>query len=549
MPSLLSRLRKGTTSLVPSNSEVPASHPTPLPDVLPFIPSPLLLSPLDRNILSEPFQEPEEQPEEASVGLRPSTRKTPSCPQRSSTHSTPEASESEAQSPGIISISPNSTFGEVGETGTRFLNRLSEIATSGGWSIFGRQNDYTSPRIRDFGDEDSSRDASPNANSLTRSRTTSIHSPDVTGPSSPPNASRSLSTPSQKSPVLKDSESPSSAVSSSSSELKSPKTPERHRSSHSHSKSFFATSSSRDLGFDSPRTFGYPTPPEMHTTGINCEVTPPPPMPPLNHPELANVHSSRFPKPEIAAHDGASPKSSPTSSSTRNLSTNERDKSTYRHRRATIGTWTQGGLFPSLPFSTLGKYSRNQSNHPKAQQMFTSMRNLGDNSPTHTSTPRTRSGLSTESSKNKHQRRWSAEWSARQATEEFGWPALVSKEILRLSLQDRQIPDTATWGEDKRSDPDSRNGVPTRAENVLDEPSILPHQPESHSSGSPASLSHHYSSLGHPISFSGKEKKILQLQTVTFLINFCFKEPTTWILIYLVLGRSRASVVSRALAR
>lgn len=499
MPSLLSRLRKRTISPVLSHSEVSVSPQTPphaSPHALPFVTPPALLSSIDRNIISSPCATHEEHPKEALTGLRPrpSTRKSSSDPPRRSLDQfIPEASlKFEAQSPGtLISISPNA---KAGKSSNRILDRLSDLDE---WSTFGRQKDYTRSLLGDFGDESPSRDISaPDANprDAAEIRATSIRSPNASDPSSPPYAFRSFSTPSQKSLAFEDSYSPSNTESS---EHKSPKTPERRRSL---SESFFATLSSRGLGFGSPRTFGYPTPPETRTTGISFrEETPPPPMPALDHPGLANNLSSRFREPEIA-DDDTSRKSSPASRKTRASPASERSMGTRPGRRATIGT---GGPFSSLQF-TFGKSSRYQSSLPSAQQMFNNMKNLGNNSPSRAS-PR-----GTEINKNKHQRRWSAEWNARQATEEFGWPALVSKEILKLSLQNRQVASTATIG---KLDPDIQTRVPTRVDNVLNLPSKLPHPRCSHSSASP---SHHYSSLRLPILIKGKvlKKIVIQLQNV-----------------------------------
>ncbi|KAF9241105.1 hypothetical protein BU15DRAFT_87342 [Melanogaster broomeanus] len=78
-----------------------------------------------------------------------------------------------------------------------------------------------------------------------------------------------------------------------------PGTPQRPRSytgpiaGHATSVTHLTTPVTRELGFDSPRTFGYPTPPDHRSALSFTYCSTPPPMPPLDHPELATALSSR----------------------------------------------------------------------------------------------------------------------------------------------------------------------------------------------------------------------------------------------------------------
>ena len=397
MPSLLSRLRKRTTSPVSSNSGVsipPLTRPFMSPDVLPSIPSP---TPVERNILADPgslLTVHKEAAKEAPIGLKPSTRKWSTGPPRwPLVHSTPEANDSDSQ--GAPSISPHSTSGEAGASSKGFLNRLSELAMPGERSTFGRQRDYTRPGVGDFREQS---DANPF--DAIETRTIPIHSAAMSHHSSSPSGTyHSLSTPSQNSLVAEDN-SPTHSVSSGS---KAPKTPDRRRSTRARTGSFFAAPSSHQLGFDSPQTFGHPSPPEARTTGFNFESTPPPPMPALDHPELTNIISSRSKTPADATQCGGSGPASSLGKPPIGTLRPGKMKNTYPRRRYTIGTWTQDD---ALPF-TFGKPSHPQSNLPKAQQIFTSMGDPADQSPTRVSTPHTHSQPSLGSSKNKYERRWS----------------------------------------------------------------------------------------------------------------------------------------------
>jgi hypothetical protein len=84
----------------------------------------------------------------------------------------------------------------------------------------------------------------------------------------------------------------------------------------------------------------------------------------------------------------------------------------------------------------------------------------------------------------------SADWNAQQATEEVGWPTLVSKEILKLSLGEESAPTGSG-----QAPIESGHQPATRAENVLNVPGLT------HSFASPVSPP---SPLAHPISSAGE---------------------------------------------
>lgn len=129
----------------------------------------------------------------------------------------------------------------------------------------------------------------------------------------------------------------------------------------------FSTPSAYNRQFDSPRTFGYPTPPNTRISGLNAsESSPPPPLPPLDHPELTTSF-------------------------------------------------------------TFGKSVRPYSSMPKVQNVFPPSES--DHTFSGGSSRRRAYTMSTGSAKTS--RRSSAEWSANQASfNAASWPAEVSREIL-----------------------------------------------------------------------------------------------------------------------
>ncbi|KAH7922941.1 hypothetical protein BV22DRAFT_971471, partial [Leucogyrophana mollusca] len=169
--------------------------------------------------------------------------------------------------------------------------------------------------------------------------------------------------------------------------------------------------------FDSPRTFGYPTPPENRSTF--AFPSPPPPMPALDHPELTAALSSRMNRPDSAPRPSSSAGGSKT----------------LPYRRSKITPRTRDDFFSSLSQS-FGHSIRHHSSLPRVHQIFPSSASDERQRLRGEQRPRAR----TVSGKTKHVRRSSADWSAHQATVgvnstlDYGWPAEVSRQILRLSL-------------------------------------------------------------------------------------------------------------------
>lgn len=230
----------------------------------------------------------------------------------------------------------------------RFLNRLSDIASPGEWSTFGRQKEYASPKLGDFGERASS--ARPPSKSTT--------------------LSHSSSGPSQKSKNTKDI-SPSDTISSKSQakSSSSPKTPIRPQSA---SGSFFhgTTSGGENLrltsgGSESPMTFGYPTPPETRTAGFNFGFGP----------FTALDEFGRFDSNSRTDLGSSSPPENnlpfPQQSSQKNKGVTYPPHGRRRSSQMDEGTNHSKGTSSSFP-QVFGKSShrKESSSRPQAQQIF-----------------------------------------------------------------------------------------------------------------------------------------------------------------------------------
>lgn len=178
-------------------------------------------------------------------------------------------------------------------------------------------------------------------------------------------------------------------------------------SSHVHP----TTPSSRHSCFDSPRTFGHPTPPD-NTSAFKpaCQA---PPLPPLNHPELAAA---------LAARNKAASTTQPTSS----------DRSNIPRRRSSQDPLA---LMPSTFTRARGK----RASFPGIREVFDTEVQEQQREPQVQQTSDRRRAR-TVSGRPQNLRRDSAEWIAQQAVSgvtscsDRTWPAEVSREILRMAL-------------------------------------------------------------------------------------------------------------------
>ncbi|KAH7885205.1 hypothetical protein F5I97DRAFT_1810952 [Phlebopus sp. FC_14] len=173
----------------------------------------------------------------------------------------------------------------------------------------------------------------------------------------------------------------------------------------------FTTPVARELCCDSPHTFGHPTPPDIHPDSSFTFPSTPPPLPPLDHPELAAVLSSR----------------------SKSTATKQPSLSALSDRP---NTRILSGIddFVSPSSSTFGRSIRHHSSFPRAQLNFNTSMDAQHQGP-----PR-RARARSISERARRPRRTSADWSAYQAiagvnaASNQAWPAEVSREILRLSL-------------------------------------------------------------------------------------------------------------------
>jgi hypothetical protein len=314
---------------------------------------------------------------------------------------------------------------------------VSNVA-AGGWSTFGRNHERQVPNVVDF--PSSPHDAhrrisySPSLH-RTNSKRDKYHSTEsiqstftlshLTNHSRPSTAAHEVasSLPSTKdtrySPNNRSSSKGSSPTNTMSSRY--PQTPQRPRSyadpvaSHGASSiTHYTTPVTQEFSFDSPRTFGYPTPPDKPSS-VSFTCSSPPPMPPLDHPELAAARSSR--SKSIVAKQPALPAL--------------RDRSNTLPGRLS----RKDDLLSSLSF-TFGRSVRHHSSLPRVQQV-SDIPMPEHHEPRPPNRPRR---ARTVSGRARHLRRTSADWSSHQATvgvnshANQAWPAEVSREILRLSL-------------------------------------------------------------------------------------------------------------------
>lgn len=177
-------------------------------------------------------------------------------------------------------------------------------------------------------------------------------------------------------------------------------------SSHVH-----ATTPPRQSGFDSPYTFGHPTHPDnISALKPACAL---PPLPPLNHPELAAALAAR--------HKVVSMMQSVFS-----------DRSNIPPRRSSQDP------FPFMS-STFARPHGKRASFPGIREVFDTEIQEQQRK-TQAQQPSDRRRTRTVSGRPRNLRRDSAEWNAQQAVSgvtscsDRTWPAEVSREILRLSL-------------------------------------------------------------------------------------------------------------------
>ena len=410
-------------------------------------PSPQQLQ-IDRKILQDPSSFIDSQVQDAlPLGLTPSTR-LPSAGGSSNTRYRPKPTDPTSEP------LPESN-GPSPRTQSRFtISRISKIAGGGEWSTFGRKRER---RVPDFPGSSGRTSPPDNPKGTSHSLSPTRDSKHLSADSTPStftlsrltNPSRTStrtqdrpSSPSTRSPQ----QSPDIRFSSKHSSLTSskphPRTPQRpssYTAPAASSVTNLTTSVNREPVFDSPHTFGHPTPPGNPIDISVPYPSPPPPLPPLDHPELTAVLSSRG-KP---------------------MSTGQPTLSAFRDRSNTLPTNRRtprkDDLFPSLSLR-LGRSVR----HSQAKQVVN----------TAMAEPPRRAR--TVSAGARERRRTSADWSSYQATVDVNsWPAEVSREILRLSLPSSdQVPGSSgkrnTSARGRNADPVRRSDRGTMS------PSFLP---------------------------------------------------------------------------
>lgn len=250
---------------------------------------------------------------------------------------------------------------------------------------------------------------------------------------------RSSESPSNLSSNKTDTHSKPSCHAFSSQEIDHPtKTPSHssHSEPSSRVDSVFATPVSHVFAPESPRTFGHPSPSPMQVRSrdrhrSSASPSPPPPLPPLKHPELVQSLASRSRKnAHLRQDENNPPQVGPwhVHLYAKTLPTRLRRKTESDIRKA--GTTSKKNTF--------GRPLNNFTSITSAQRIFkenteTLQQRSASSEPSKTR-PRSKSDPVT--------RRPSAHWCAQQAIAGvtsndpglYGWPAEVSREILKLSL-------------------------------------------------------------------------------------------------------------------
>lgn len=410
--------------------------------------------PIARKILQDPnaFLEADGQ-DVTPVGLTPSTR-LPSGDGSGRARSRPRPIDPPSEPPSERSEPPPGSSAEISpRTQSRFTtSRISKVAAGGEWSTFGRKREHRLPdiaivsgRTSPPSDQTTPHSPSPTKDSkhFSADSTASVFTPSrVTNPSSATQEIQSSpgSRSARQSPEIRSSSKRSSPTDTMSSK-RHPRTPQG-QSSYTTPVAAHATSSAMNLttpvnrqpAIDSPHTFGYPTPPDNHVEYRVASPSPLPPLPPLDHPELAAVLSSRR----------------------QSTSTSQPALSVFRDRSNTLPASgrpsRKDDLFTSLSVK-MARSLRHRSSPPEAKQdLSTAMAEHHETRPA--DAPERRRRARTVSG-DAPRRRSSADWSSYQASvgvnshANQAWPAEVSREILRLSLG-TSGPDSAPGSSEKR---------------------------------------------------------------------------------------------------
>lgn len=339
MPSLLSRLRNRAIGSTVVSTSTSSDGPMPIPRAPLTHPSSLPIVPaVDRKILTNPndfFDNEDEEKEEVQgipMGLLPSPRKSSSAVMKKLSVQEKEDGEGFLSDPSVHgSLDPKSN-----------RNRPSDIANPSKWSTFGRQKEYSSPTLGDFGQR------------IAESTEAATCPPSAS--TAPQTLSHSSSEPSQKS---KKDISPSDTISSQA--KSSPKAPLRPQSASS---SFFGPPSPRlcSMGAGSSMTFGYP---ETRTAEFNLGSF------------VALDEFGRFHSPHLSE----GPSSPPSPIRSHNIGTYP----PHGHSRSSqMDDWKQGtnpkGTSSSFPQVFSKSLHRRESlSRPKAQKIFNFERDIAIN--------------------------------------------------------------------------------------------------------------------------------------------------------------------------
>jgi hypothetical protein len=384
----------------------------------------------DLDSLLESFSADDDKPD-VSAGLRPRTRR----------HSVDGSSRRDTQARIASQLNPSEPVLETDETeGNQELGDRSQERPSDDehnlssfphpnvqWSTFGRHTEFVSPRDDDASSEFAINDFSkrPRAvsrNSSTKSTSSNQH-PSIRSRRHSIQSHSTLSA----SPVNQSPENTLSSRKDSRTTARIPFTPSRaqpYRSPKSHPARISA-SAAKELGFDSPGTFGQPTPPSQSrprgspSSGYAYDSEPPP-LPPLDHPAFATFSRShvRSLRDSSVREPGFKTPERKTRPRSRTL---EGDQNLPPQNLPTSPAPAQR-MYATLPFS-FGKRTRSRA---------------------YSNPIRSRKSSDADSTLSKPtlSRRRSADWSALRATigvnesDDGSWPVQVSREVLRLSFGD-----------------------------------------------------------------------------------------------------------------
>lgn len=502
MPSLLVRLRQRaisqstTTSRTSAGSSTqvdPTASSSELPSIQEQPYSPAISPTIARRIVPDisGLLERYSSDAESNTGLRPPRpRKRSTVESGQDTQEIGDDGKKLVQEAGVRGLGPHGYGLDAGPSRqsvpqdqrdhvpTRSRSRLARFAPqlpSGAWSTFGRNKEqdphkaphYSPPPTASTSRKPSVESTGPRRQTSTKARRSSKFS---SISSFQRYANRSFTSVRSKAATVSRSSSakysnededpahhpPSPPLTTSSRQNSTKKSSITHSSHSLHNRPAIPSSpDNRYSGVDSPRTFGAPTPPTQ-STGFG-PAPPLPPLPPLSNPDIISALSNRALSRSFTLTHVA-PNFTTTTPRKWNPAIHGKTYPPRRRRSKVVQAVPHDENTVPFPVELpTRRMLRGYSSLPRVRELFALPPNSRDEAPFRSSPLRPRTASSAGSSRRRTKtatssRRSSAEWSSQQAgvgvtspvPNQFGWPAEVTQEILRLALG--RVPESVSVG-------------------------------------------------------------------------------------------------------